>query len=173
MHAPRARSALTAPRPFTPRSLAPLSRHLAATAKAAPAGSAYDVLGVDRTIDGESLKQIYKSLAREWHPDRHQGAAREKAEERFQEISEAFQTLSNPVSRKMYDDEIDAAKTKEAAAAAAKRFRAATWNTEVPDVRARLRNAKKEEAGFPPHIIAGTLLFVTGNFIMVLNWLGG
>ena len=37
----------------------------------------------------------------------------------------------------------------------------------------RLRNAKKEEPGMPPHIIAGTLVLVTGNFILALNWLGG
>ena len=94
-------------------------------------------------------------------------------ERRFQEISEAFQTLSDPVKRKMYDEQLDAAKTAADAAAAAKRFRAASWNTEVPDVASRLRNAKREEPGMPPHIIAGTLAFVTGNFIMVINWLGG
>ena len=141
--------------------------------QATPPGSAYDVLGVGRSIDEDSLKAIYKSLAREWHPDRHQGQTREDAERRFQEISEAFQTLSDPVKRKMYDEQLDAAKTAADAAAAAKRFRAASWNTEVPDVASRLRNAKREEPGMPPHIIAGTLAFVTGNFIMVINWLGG
>jgi hypothetical protein len=40
-------------------------------------------------------------------------------------------------------------------------------------VQARLRKAKREEAGFPPHIIAGTLVLVTGNFVLMLNWLGG
>jgi DnaJ-class molecular chaperone len=120
-----------------------------------------------------TLKAVYKSLAIEWHPDRHQGAGREEAERRFQEISEAYQTLSDPVKRTMYDEALDAAKTSAEAAQAAKKYRAATWNTEVPDMRARLRNAKKEEAGFPPHIIAGTVLLVTGNFILALRWLGG
>mmetsp|Transcript_1381 Transcript_1381/g.3905 ORF Transcript_1381/g.3905 Transcript_1381/m.3905 type:complete len:191 (+) Transcript_1381:12-584(+) len=138
-----------------------------------PEGSAYAVLGVGRQVNAESLKAIYKSLAREWHPDRHQGPGREAAEQKFQEISEAYQTLSDPIKRAMYDDEIDKAKTAAEAAKAAKRFRAASWNTEVPDMRARLRNAKKEEPGMPPYIIAGTLAFVTGNFIMVVNWLGG
>ena len=141
--------------------------------KPVPPGSAYDVMQVGRSIDEESLKAIYKSLAREWHPDRHQGAKREEAERKFQEISEAFQVLSDPIKRKMYDEQLDAATTAEAAAAAAKRFRAASWNTEVPDMAARIRKAKKEEAGFPPHIIAGTLAFVTGNFLLVMNWLGG
>ena len=45
--------------------------------------------------------------------------------------------------------------------------------SQLTDVQTRLRSAKREEAGFPPHIIAGTLAFVTGNFILMLNWLGG
>ena len=138
-----------------------------------PEGSAYAVLGVGRQTDAASLKAIYKSLAQQWHPDRHQGATREEAEQKFQEISEAYQTLSDPIKRAMYDEELDRAKTAAEAAKAAKRFRAGTWNTEVPDMRARLRDAKKEEPGMPPHIIAGTLLLVTGNFILVINWLGG
>lgn len=138
-----------------------------------PEGSAYAVLGVGRSVDPESLKAIYKSLAREYHPDRHQGEGREEAEQKFQEISEAYQTLSDPARRAIYDADIDKAKSAAEAAKAAKRFRAGTWNTEVPDVKARLRNAKREDPGMPPHIIAGTLLFVTGNFIMVVNWLGG
>ena len=138
-----------------------------------PEGSAYAVLGVGRTVDAETLKAVYKSLAREHHPDRHQGTSREEAERKFQEISEAYQTLSDPVKRAMYDEEIDRATTAAEAAKAAKRFRAGTWNTKVPDVKERLRNSKREEAGFPPHIIAGTLAFVTGNFILVVNWLGG
>ena len=138
-----------------------------------PEGSAYAVLGVGRQVDRDSLKAIYKSMARDWHPDRHQGAGREEAERRFQEISQAYQTLYDPVQRALYDKEIDEAKTAADAAKAARRFRAGTWNTEVPDMRARLRNAKKEEAGMPPYIIAGTLAFVTGNFILVINWAAG
>ena len=111
--------------------------------------------------------------AREWHPDRHQGEAREKAEAKFQEISEAFQTLSDPVRRATYDGELDAAQTEEERREAASRFRAQSWNTEVPNVAERLRNAKREEPGMPPHIIAGTLALVTGNFVAVLYWLGG
>jgi DnaJ-class molecular chaperone len=108
----------------------------------------------------------------EWHPDKHQDN-REAAEEKFQEISEAYQTLVNPVKRAAYDTELNKAQTVEEQKAAAKRFKAQSWNTNVPNVQERLRNAKKEEPGMPPHIIAATLLFVTGNFVMVLSWLGG
>ena len=111
--------------------------------------------------------------AREWHPDRHQGDGAAAAQEKFQEISEAYQTLSNEVRRAEYDQALEAAVTQEQQKAAAQKFRAQSWNTKVPDVGERLRNARKEEAGMPPHIIAGTVLFLTGNFIMVLNSLGG
>ena len=138
-----------------------------------PEGSAYDVMGVARDVDKATLQAVYKSLAIEWHPDKHPGDARAAAEAKFQEISEAYQVLSRPDRRAQYDADLDAAQTAEESKAAAKKFRAGTWNTEVPDVQERLRKATREEPGMPPHIIAGTLLFVTGNFIMVLNWLGG
>ena len=138
-----------------------------------PEGSAYWVLGVSRDVDKDTLHAVYKSMAREWHPDRHQGDGREEAEKKFQEISEAYQTLNNMAKRAAYDTELDAAKTEAEQKAAAKKYKASSWNTEVPDMAALLRNAKKEEPGMPPHIIAGTLLFITGNFIMILNWLGG
>ena len=109
----------------------------------------------------------------QYHPDRHQGAGHEEAERKFQEISEAYQTLTDPIRRGLYDEGIDAAKTQEEAKKNAQRFKAQTWNTAMPDIKAKIKNAKKEEPGFPPHIIAGALLIVTGNFIMVLNWLGG
>ena len=131
------------------------------------------MLGVGREIDVDSLRTIYKDLAREWHPDRHQGEKRAEAELKFQEISEAFQTLSDPLKRTAYDEQLDAAQNETEAKAAAQRFRAASWNTKVPDVQERLRKAKREEPGMPPHIIAGALLLVTGNFIAMLNWLGG
>ena len=140
---------------------------------AIPEGSAYEVLGVSRDVNKETLQAVYKSLAREWHPDRHQGDGQAEAEKKFQEFSEAFQTLSDPVRRAAYDSEIDAAETAAEAKEAAKKFRAQSWNTEIPNVQERLRKAKREEPGMPPHIIAGTLVLLTGNFILALNWLGG
>ena len=126
-----------------------------------------------RSIDESSLRIVYKELAVEWHPDRHQGPGKEEAERRMQEISEAFQTLSNPNRRATYDAELDAAATTAERAAAASRFRAKTWNTAVPDVRARVRNAKREDPGFPRGMVAGALLLVVGNMVLVLNWVGG
>ena len=134
---------------------------------------AYFVLGVQKGISDDDLHAIYKSLAREWHPDRHQGDARAAAEEKFQEISEAYQVLSDPVRRKIYDDEIDAAKDAASRAKAKKRFRAATWNTEMPDMQERLRSQKKEEPTTSRGAMAFVLLFVTGNFVAMFNMLAG
>ena len=134
---------------------------------------AYYVLGVQKGISDDDLHAIYKSLAREWHPDRHQGDARAAAEEKFQEISEAYQVLSDPVRRKIYDDEIDAAKDAASRAKAKKRFRAATWNTEMSDMQERLRSQKKEEPTTSRGVMAFVLLFVTGNFVAMFNMLAG
>ena len=95
---------------------------------------AYTVLGLQREVDENTLVSVYKDLAKQWHPDRHQGTGREEAEARFQAISEAFQILKNPDARKQYDKELDAAKTAADKAELAKKYRAATWNTQIPDL---------------------------------------
>lgn len=148
-------------------------RALSTDTKPAEEQDAYHVLGLQKGVDDTTLRAAYKSLAVEWHPDRHQGAAREAAEKRFQEISEAFTVLSDPVKRQIYDEELEAATTKVERAKAAKKYKAATWNTEIPDVQARLRNAKKEDPKASQHVVAGTLAFLTLNFILCINWLAG
>ena len=134
---------------------------------------AYEVLGVQKNVSGEDLTAIYKSLAREHHPDRHQGEARAAAELRFQEISEAYQLLSDPVARTRYDKEMKEAKTAAAKAEAASKFRAATWNSKVPDVRERLKNAEAAKPEASNHLLVGGLAFLTFNFVMVFNFLAG
>lgn len=67
----------------------------------------YQVLGVARGIDADALKQAYRKLARELHPDINPG--NHKAEERFKEVSAAFDFLSDPERRAKFDrGEIDA-----------------------------------------------------------------
>ena len=61
----------------------------------------YDVLGVDRKAPADEIKKAYRKLARENHPDRNQGDP--AAEERFKEIQQAYDMLSDPEKRKEYD----------------------------------------------------------------------
>ncbi len=69
-----------------------------------PAGSKrdyYEVLGVDRNADADALKKAFRKLAMEFHPDRNPGD--KAAEEKFKEISEAYEVLSDPDKRARFD----------------------------------------------------------------------
>ncbi|MGH9125479.1 MAG: DnaJ C-terminal domain-containing protein [Acidimicrobiales bacterium] len=60
----------------------------------------YQVLGVPRTADAKEIQRAYRKLARENHPDVNKAPG---AEERFKEISEAYDVLSDPDTRSRYD----------------------------------------------------------------------
>lgn len=62
----------------------------------------YQVLGVAKDADATSIKKAYRKLAREFHPDANKGDA--KAEEKFKEISEAYDVLSDTKRRTEYDE---------------------------------------------------------------------
>jgi molecular chaperone DnaJ len=60
----------------------------------------YEVLGVERGADDAAIKRAFRKLAQQWHPDVNNDAA---ADERFKEINEAYQVLSDPQRRQQYD----------------------------------------------------------------------
>ncbi len=62
----------------------------------------YKVLGVPKDASATEIKKTYRKLAREFHPDANKGDT--KAEERFKDISEAYDVLSDEKRRKEYDE---------------------------------------------------------------------
>ncbi len=61
----------------------------------------YEVLGVEKAADAETLKRAYRKLAMQWHPDKNPGNA--DAEHKFKEINEAYDVLRDDQRRAAYD----------------------------------------------------------------------
>lgn len=61
----------------------------------------YSILGVDELAGDEEIKRAYRLLAKRWHPDKNQG--NHYAEEKFKEIAEAYEVLSDPILRRQHD----------------------------------------------------------------------
>ena len=60
----------------------------------------YGILGVDRKADDKTIKSAYRRLARKHHPDVAKG---KDTADRFKEINEAYEVLSDPEKRRRYD----------------------------------------------------------------------
>ncbi|HDL10002.1 MAG TPA: molecular chaperone DnaJ [Candidatus Omnitrophica bacterium] len=63
----------------------------------------YEILGVPRNASKEEIKQAYRRLAMQYHPDRVSPEKKKEAEEKFKEISEAYAVLSDDHKRAQYD----------------------------------------------------------------------
>ncbi|MDE1862697.1 MAG: DnaJ domain-containing protein [Thaumarchaeota archaeon] len=67
-------------------------------------GNLYEILGVSHGAGQQEIKKAYRAKARLTHPDRKPAAEKEVWEKRFEEVQEAYEILSNPVTRGDYDD---------------------------------------------------------------------
>src|ERR1700724_2551762 len=94
----------------------------------------YSTLGVKKTATPEEIRKAFRKLARKYHPDVNPGD--KKAEEKFKEISEANDILSDEKKRKIYDqlgfysDQIDPAAAEAAARGGYGRPRAGGGSTQ-------------------------------------------
>ena len=82
-------------------------RRSSSTGPRVRAGSHYSVLGVDATADDTTIRKAYKKLCLKYHPDKAGANAmtpeKEEAKKKFLEVQRAYDTLSDPSKRKLYD----------------------------------------------------------------------
>lgn len=67
----------------------------------------YEVLSLPRNAKPPQIKERFRELARERHPDRFRGPEKERAELEFQDVTEAFNVLMDPVRRRQHDLDLD------------------------------------------------------------------
>jgi curved DNA-binding protein CbpA len=68
----------------------------------------YEILGVERSASDAEIRDRFRRLARENHPDRYRGPDKADAERKFQTLTEAVNVLTNPAKRKQHDGELAA-----------------------------------------------------------------
>lgn len=66
----------------------------------------YEILGVERSASDNEIRDRFRRLARENHPDRYRGPDKADAERKFQTLTEAVNVLTNPAKRKQHDAEL-------------------------------------------------------------------
>ena len=67
----------------------------------------YEILEVDRNASPEIIDKAYKTLAKKYHPDLQDDTNKKESEELFKQINEAYETLSDPNSRHLYDEKLN------------------------------------------------------------------
>jgi curved DNA-binding protein CbpA len=71
----------------------------------------YEVLGVERSASEQEIRDRFRKLARENHPDRYKGPDKAEAERKFQTLTEAVNVLTNENKRKQHDAELSPGKS--------------------------------------------------------------
>jgi len=66
----------------------------------------YEVLGVERSANDQEIRDRFRKLARENHPDRYRGTDKAEAERSFQTLTEAVNVLTNPAKRRQHDEQL-------------------------------------------------------------------
>ncbi len=66
----------------------------------------YEVLGVERSANDQEIRDRFRKLARENHPDRYRGTDKAEAERNFQTLTEAVNVLTNPAKRRQHDEQL-------------------------------------------------------------------
>src|SRR5438309_455902 len=122
----------------------------------------YQVLGVDRTATQDEIKRAFRRLAREYHPDVRKDDP--KAEERFKEINEAYQVLSDPERRAQYNrfGTVQPVPAEDVAGGGFGPFndifdmffgrRSSRVDRDAPEAGAELRYDRERSAGRPLHL---------------------
>ena len=72
----------------------------------------YEVLGVERSASEQEIRDRFRKLARENHPDRYNGSDKADAERKFQTLTEAVNVLTNPTRRRAHDTELTSTSSK-------------------------------------------------------------
>jgi curved DNA-binding protein CbpA len=72
----------------------------------------YEILGVERSASEHDIRERFRKLARESHPDRYRGTDKAEAERKFQTLTEAVNVLTNPDKRRQHDAEVGVSGSK-------------------------------------------------------------
>ena len=72
----------------------------------------YEILGVEKSASEQEIRERFRKLARENHPDRYKGSDKDAAERKFQTLTEAVNVLTNVQKRRQHDSELSSGVSK-------------------------------------------------------------